>query len=267
MGDRGAMPPRLARAAGIVADAAEMALAAFRHRDSLSLRPKKPQGFVSAADEAVERMICKRLGAEFPDDTVFAEEGEAGAGNGTGACWFIDPIDGSTNFLRGLPLWGVSLGLVLQGRPWIGVVALPALGLMVAAEIGFGLFVDGRPVSRSAVFDHARVVSVGDADEDLDESLALTRRLRRTGWMVESYRCPCLGLTLSALGRLDGHLQRCVQARDIAGGLVLCAEAGLEVRHGPLDGQATWVAAGTPDLLRDEASGALAQAPGHCHQA
>ncbi|MGJ7505317.1 MULTISPECIES: inositol monophosphatase family protein [unclassified Variovorax] len=245
---RAGMPDGLARAHRIVADAAACALEAFNDRGNLRMRAKGPQDFVSAADEKVEQLIRARLALEFFGDAVIGEEG--GGWPSANATWFIDPIDGTSNFLRGLPLWGVSLGLVRGGKPSIGVIAFPALDLIVGAEAGFGLFVNGLAAQPQRPFGDVHLASVGDADLDLEDALATTRRLREAGWVVESYRCTTLGLAFSALGRLDGHLQHRVQAWDIAAGLVLCAEAGLEVHHGPLDERPTWVRAGLPEIHR-----------------
>jgi myo-inositol-1(or 4)-monophosphatase len=242
------MPDGLARAHRIVTDAAACALAAFRDRDGLHMRTKGPQDFVSAADEQVEQLIRARLALEFFGDAVIGEEG--GGRPSANATWFIDPIDGTSNFLRGLPLWGVSLGLVRDGKPSIGVIAFPALDLIVGAESGHGLFVNGQAAQPERPFGEVHLASIGDADLDLEAALNTTRCLRAAGWVVESYRCTTLGLAFSALGRLDGHLQHRVQAWDIAAGLVLCAEAGLEVHHGPLDEKPTWVRAGLPAIHR-----------------
>lgn len=242
------MPPRLALAHQIVTEAASVALAAFHDRVHIDMRAKAPQDFVSVVDEAVESLIRSRLNHAFPDDAVIGEEGAKDIDAAAEACWFIDPIDGTTNFLRGLPLWGVSIGLVRNGQASIGIVALPALNLIVSAETGSGLFVDGKPAKREVIFDEVRVASIGDSDVDLEESLVLTRVLRQAGWMIESYRCSSLGLAFSALGWLDGHIQQSVRTWDIAGGLALCAEAGLEVEHGPLGLEPTWGMATTPEL-------------------
>lgn len=254
------MPPRLAAAHRIVIEAADLALAAFADRGRLAWRTKQPQDFVSQADEQVEGMIRRRLAAEFPGDAVRGEEGgsgnaaDASTGSGTSTSdadrWFIDPIDGTSNFLRGSALWGISLGLVRAGRPALGMIAFPALGLLVGAELGSGLYSDGQPALRDATFDTVRLASVGDADVDFEQALALTGCLRRAGWVAQNYRCTTLGLAYSALGRLDGHLQHRAQAWDIAAGLVLCAEAGLEVSHGPLNDGPSWVCAAVPALRK-----------------
>ncbi len=251
----GQMPARLAVAQAIVEEAAQLALQAQADRAALGLRAKQPQDFVSAADEAVERMVRQRLAHAFPGEPVFGEEYGQGHDSPDAArlprtSWVVDPIDGTANFLRGVPLWAVSLGFVRDGQPHAGVVAMPALGLVVAAERGAGLFVNGRPAVRDTVFDAVRIVSLGDARNDIAPSVAALVALRQAGWVVQAYRSTATAMAFAAIGRLDGHVQHSVKAWDMAGGLALCAEAGLVVCHGDLSQPESFVAVGTSDVLQ-----------------
>jgi myo-inositol-1(or 4)-monophosphatase len=253
-----AMPHRLAAAHRIVEDAAQMALAAFNSRTGLALRSKAPQDFVSEVDELVERLIRQRIEIAFPGEPIVGEEYGGGfdATDADGG-WILDPIDGTANFLRGVPLWGVSLGHVRAEQAGVGVVAMPALGLLVGAQRGAGLFVDGRPARREAAFGEVRVASLGDATDDLDEVCRYQRLLRGAGWVVEAWRSTSVAMSFAALGRLDGHVQPRVKPWDMAAGLALCAEAGLEVVHGPLDRTDNHVAVGTPAFMRALREGSL----------
>ncbi|WP_413725824.1 inositol monophosphatase family protein [Sodalis sp. RH16] len=243
---------RLAIAEHIVAEAAELALWHFSRRAELRLDSKRSQDFVSEADMAVERLIRDRLQQHFPDDNVVGEE--LGGELGPGANWVIDPIDGTANFLRGSPLWGVSLGLLEGQKPVLGVVALPVLTELLAAETGQGVFSKGQPFVRDSRFDEVKMVSLGDsADDRLPDAAAFYQGLRGAEWSVECYRCTTVGMLFAAKGLIDGHLQRRTTLWDIAGGLVICAEAGLEVTHAFRDGDIRHmsVAAGTASLLDD----------------
>ncbi|MGG2474574.1 inositol monophosphatase family protein, partial [Rhizobium sp. BR5] len=113
---------RLESAVGIIEEAMGLALRFFEARDAIATRTKGFQDFVSEADTTVERLVRDRLAAAFPGETVLGEEM---GGEADDAYWIIDPIDGTTNFLRGSPLWGISLGFVRNGRPELGVVAMP----------------------------------------------------------------------------------------------------------------------------------------------
>ncbi|XBS70178.1 inositol monophosphatase family protein [Acerihabitans sp. KWT182] len=242
---------RLAVAGEIVAEAAELALWHYSRRAELRPDSKRSQDFVSEADRAVERLVRERLRRHFPDDNIIGEE--LGGELGQDANWVIDPIDGTANFLRGSPLWGVSLGLLQGSRPVLGVVALPVLKEQLAAEIGQGIFSQGRPFARDNRFDEVRMVSLGDsADDRLADAAAFYQGLRRAEWSVECYRCTTVGMIFAAKGQVDGHLQRRTTLWDIAGGLAICAEAGLDVTHAFHNGDIRHmsVAAGTASLLK-----------------
>lgn len=221
------MSPRLAKASQIAAQAAELALDYFNRRDEIQVSSKKVQDFVSQADVAVEQFIRAQLALHFPQDAIIGEE--LGGTLTDAACWVIDPIDGTSNFLRGSPLWGVSLGLVEGRKPQIGVVALPVLNEQFAAESGKGIFLNGEPFTRDNRFGDVQILSLGDSSDDrLDDAASFYQELRAADWSVQCYRCTTVGMVFAAKGVIDGHLQRRTTLWDIAGGAVLCQEAGLE---------------------------------------
>ncbi|NTF34628.1 inositol monophosphatase family protein [Rhizobium skierniewicense] len=236
---------RLKQAVSIVEEAVVLAMRFFEARDAIAARAKGFQDFVSEADTAVERLVRDRLAVAFPGQTVLGEEM---GGIADDAYWIIDPIDGTTNFLRGSPFWGISLGFVRNGRPELGVVAIPVLGDIYAAAEGTGLLLNGQKCPRSISFEDVRVMSLGDsASADAQEIASLNVGLRHAGWVVESIRSTSLGLAFAARGIFDGHL---TTMWDIAGGAVLAREAGLDVRIGKRgDSDIPWVAAATPTLM------------------
>ncbi|WP_369789118.1 inositol monophosphatase [Rouxiella sp. WC2420] len=241
---------RLQIASKIAAQAAELALSFFHRRSEIDVSSKRTQDFVSEADVAVEEFIRQQLHENFPGDPIIGEE--MGGHLSDAACWVIDPIDGTSNFLRGSPLWGVSLGLVERHRPVIGVVVLPVLNELFAAESGKGIFLNGKPFTRDDPFADVQVLSLGDsADDQLGEASAFYRGLREADWSVHCYRCTTVGMVFAAKGVIDGHLQRRTTLWDIAGGAVLCQEAGLEtvVNFGSEGIRHLSVAAGTPALM------------------
>ncbi|MEG3132809.1 inositol monophosphatase family protein [Rouxiella sp. T17] len=241
---------RLRIASQITSQAAELALSYFSRRSEIDVSSKRTQDFVSEADVAVENFIREQLGHYFPHDPIIGEE--MGGQLSDSACWVIDPIDGTSNFLRGSPLWGVSLGLVESHRPVIGVVALPVLNELFAAESGKGIFLNGKPFTRDDCFADVQVLSLGDsADDQLGEASAFYRGLREAEWSVQCYHCTTIGMVFAAKGVIDGHLQRRTTLWDIAGGAVLCQEAGLEtvVNFGTQGIRHLSVASGTPALM------------------
>ncbi|TCQ03868.1 myo-inositol-1(or 4)-monophosphatase [Rhizobium sp. PP-F2F-G36] len=239
---------RLSKATTIVEEAMHEALAFFAARDAIATREKGFQDFVSEADTSIETLIRQRLDAAFPGETIVGEE-LGGVGGDT--YWIIDPIDGTSNFLRGSPLWGISLGHVTNGRPDLGVVALPVFGEVYSAAEGTGLLRNGVTLARSAPLGDVRVVSLGDsAHDDIAEIGALHTGLRQAGWVVEALHTTSVSLVFAARGIFDGHLQKITTMWDIAGGAVLAREAGLDVRIGTrADSDIPWIAAGTAPLL------------------
>jgi histidinol-phosphatase len=127
--------------------------ARFRALD-LQVSRKPDRTPVTDADTAVEDAIREVLAAAVPDDTVAGEE--RGGTIGTGRTWVIDPIDGTKNFLRGMPAWATLIALVDGGKPIVGVASAPALGRRWWAAAGQGAFTnDGARLSVSAVDDLA----------------------------------------------------------------------------------------------------------------
>lgn len=239
---------RLDRAVAIIEEAMTLALEFFAARGNIATRTKGFQDFVSEADTSVETLVRERLAAAFPNETVLGEEM---GGIADDAYWIIDPIDGTANFLRGSPLWGISLGFVRNGRPELGIVAMPVFGEMYSAADGTGLLLNGKPFPRDIPFPEVQVMSLGDsASADAEEVAALNVGLRHAGWVVESIRSTSIGLAFAARGIFDGHLQKLTTMWDIAGGAVIAREAGLDVRIGTYaESGIPWIAAGTPRLL------------------
>lgn len=243
-----AINTRLERAVLVIEEAMALALQFFETRSTIATRTKGFQDFVSEADTSVEKLVRDRLATAFPGETVLGEEM---GGVADDAYWIIDPIDGTANFLRGSPLWGISLGFVRNGRPEIGIVAIPVLGQIYSAADGTGLRLNGKPLPRDVPFEDVQVMSLGDsAAVDAEEVAALNVGLRHAGWVVESIRSTSIGLAFAARGIFDGHLQMVTTMWDIAGGAVLAREAGLDVRIGVRAGSnIPWIAAGTAELL------------------
>lgn len=236
---------RLHAANTIMSTAAAMALDLFRQRGSFALEEKGESEFVTQADRRVEQFIRQRLEALLPTDAVMGEEM---GGDSASAFWSIDPIDGTANFLRGSPLWGVSLGYVDNGESTVGVICYPALGLTLAAASGLGLSYQGQPYVRTVPFSGVRVVGVGDSPHwPTQDVLAVHALLRDSGWAVSAYRCATIGLGFAALGYTDGYIENRLSIWDLAAGAVICAEAGLALRQGgALTASSHWICAALP---------------------
>ncbi|GGE12288.1 Myo-inositol-monophosphatase [Aureimonas endophytica] len=238
---------RRAAAEAVVAEAASLALDFFARRGALGIDAKRPRDFVPEADRAVERRVRALIAERFPGESVVGEEE---GGEAAERYWIVDPIDGTSNFIAGAPLWGVSLGYVVADEPVVGAVRAPVLGEALAGARGCGLARDGVPLETGARPPSLGLVSLGDsADDHLPAMIDLYARLRRGGWFVQSYHCTSVAMLFAALGRLDGHIQPQTTMWDMAGGVVLCREAGLTVATRRFETGAYGVWAGTPAVL------------------
>ena len=200
-----------------------------------------PTNLVTEMDARAEELIVGRLAAAFPDDGVLAEERGATAGR-SGRRWIIDPLDGTTNYAHGVPIFAVSIALEAAGRVELGVVFDPNLDELYVAERGGGARLNDRPlaVSTTATLDES-LLATGfpynireTADNNLREYAAFSvraRAVRRMGSAV-------LYLAWLAAGRLDGYWELRLGAWDVAAGSLLITEAGgrvTDLAGGPLD--------------------------------
>lgn len=189
---------------------------------------------VSDADRAAEQAMRERLAADRPEDAVLGEEfGASGAsGNapaGNGRRWILDPLDGTKNFVRGVPIWGSLIALERDGEVEVGVVSAPALGRRWWAARGHGAYADGRPISASKVATLADAFLGYDSflyffDEGLDAPfLDLARRCWRNRGFSDFWTH-----LLVAEGALDVavHAEPGAQLWDLAPLLVIVEEAG-----------------------------------------
>jgi myo-inositol-1(or 4)-monophosphatase len=192
-----------------------------------------PTDAVSAADLAAERAIRELIGARRPGDAILGEEGGE-TQVGEGLRWIVDPLDGTVNFLYGVPQWCVSVAVHDDAGGLAGVVFDPLRDELFAGERGGGSpTLNGEPVTGSSATDLATsLVGTGFAyssevralqAEVVAALLPQVRDVRRMG-------SAALDLAWTAAGRYDAFYERGVQAWDIAAGVVLCEGAGLEVR-------------------------------------
>ena len=206
-----------------LADLADgIALPRFRALD-LAVRTKPDRTPVTEADEAVERAIRERLAEARPDDAILGEEeGERGSEpqRPSPRRWVVDPIDGTKNYSRGIPVWFTLLGLEVDERVEVGVASAPALGRRWWARLGDGAFANGEPI---------RVSAIG-AVEDAVVSFAASSRARvepllQRAWHPQAYSDAWAHL-LVAEGAVDAAIEHSLRPWDIAALLPIVAEAG-----------------------------------------
>jgi myo-inositol-1(or 4)-monophosphatase len=203
----------------------------FGEVENLQVSRKGPADFVSAADLKAEKVLRQELHKARPDYAFLMEESGARAGSPeSNRCWIVDPLDGTTNFLHGLPHFAISIGLREGGQVIAGVVYDPIKEDLFYAEKGAGAYLNDR---RMRVSGRERLDNVllatgipfkGRGGEEqfareLDQAMRETAGVRR--WGTAS-----LDLAYVAAGRYDGFWERDLAPWDIAAGLLLVREAG-----------------------------------------
>lgn len=213
-----------------LADLADtISLPRFRSAD-LTVETKPDRTFVTDADQAVEAAIRARIGTERPADGFFGEE--SGREDRGSRRWIVDPIDGTANFLRGVPNWATLIALEVDGTPSVGVVSAPAFGARWWAETGggsWGLRAGEQPrrlrVSAVRELEHASLsfqsIEQWDLAGYLDPLIALSRAV----WRDRAYG-DMWSYMLLAEGLLDIVAEFDVKAYDLAALVPIVREAG-----------------------------------------
>jgi myo-inositol-1(or 4)-monophosphatase len=237
-------------------DAVDLASQIMLDASHVVALPKGDRDVVTGTDLAVERTVRSLLAEQAPGVGFLGEEeGTAAGGEMT---WVLDPVDGTVNFWRGIPLCGISLALVRENRPVIGVIDLPFLKTRYWAAEGRGAMRDGQPISASRVGKLAEaVIGVGDyatgpgAPRMNHARLEVTRQLAASAMRVRMLGTAAVDLAWTADGKLDGMVTLSNHPWDMAAGALIAGEAGATVidanRH-PYNLDATEVIAGSRNL-------------------
>jgi len=207
----------------------------FREVENLQVSSKGPGDFVSRADKAAEDILREALMEARPNYGFLGEEGGEVEGKDPTRRWIVDPLDGTTNFLHGMPHWAVSIALEHKGEIVSGVVYDPAKDEMFYAEKGSGAWlndsqrirVSGRTAMIESVF--ATGLPFGGA-KYLPAALQDMARLLPQCAGVRRWGAAALDLAYVAAGRYEGYWERGVNAWDIAAGLLIAREAGAIVQ-------------------------------------
>jgi myo-inositol-1(or 4)-monophosphatase len=202
----------------------------FGEVEQLQVSVKGPANFVSAADFRAEDIIFRELSRARPGYGFLMEERGVIEGDDKTHTWIVDPLDGTTNFLHGIPMFAISIGLQREGELVAGLIYNPIADELFTAEKGKGAFVNDRRLrvaARKTLAD--AVVATGiphrgrpghaSFQTELSTIMSEVAGLRRTG-------SAALDLAWTAAGRFDGYWERNIKAWDIAAGAVLVREAG-----------------------------------------
>ena len=202
----------------------------FGELENLQISMKGPADFVTSADKRTEKLLIEELSKARPGYGFLGEEGGAIEGKDKSHRFIIDPIDGTTNFMHGVPHFAISIALEREGVLVAGVLYNPANDDMYYAEKGHGAYLNNKRLRVAARKELApSVIATGlpflgkeghaRAAAEMAEVMNVTAGIRRFG-------SASLDLAYVAAGRFDGFWERSLQAWDIAAGIVLLREAG-----------------------------------------
>ena len=215
----------------IAVQAAQAAAAIIKAKwnTQLVVRKKGSVDLVTEVDQAAEAAILSILGGAFPKDEIIAEETGTHLGS-SGRMWYVDPLDGTTNFSHGMPHFCISIGLFTEAKPLVGVICDPLRDWYFTAIAGHGAFLNGQRLAVSETlaledallatgFPYDRWTNRDNNSHRLSHMLRLCQGVRRPG-------AAALDLAYVAAGWLDGYWEDRLNPWDVSAGLLLVTEAG-----------------------------------------
>jgi myo-inositol-1(or 4)-monophosphatase len=209
-------------AKGLIRDLGEL--------EQLQVSKKGPADYVSRADRRAEQVLMAELTKSRPNYGLLMEESGEIAGHDTSNRWIVDPLDGTTNFLHGIPHFAISIALERDGELFAGVIYSPVPDEMYVAERGFGAFLNGRRLRVSARRNvEEALFATGIPFKGLPDHDLFLRQLRAVMAVssgVRRFGAAALDLAYVAAGRYDGFWENGLNPWDVAAGIVLVREAG-----------------------------------------
>ena len=203
---------------------------AFGEIEGLQVSKKGPADFVSEADHRAEKILFEELSKARPNYGFVMEEGGSVAGSDTSNTWIIDPLDGTLNFLHGLPHFAISIALKRDGKLFAGLIYAPASDDLFWAEKGKGAFLNGhrlRVSSRRVTAESLFATGIPFAGRKGHEPfLAQLEHVMAVAAGVRRYGSAALDLAYVAAGRYEGFWEQGLYPWDMAAGIVLVREAG-----------------------------------------
>lgn len=234
-----------------VDEASDTAMSYFRQL--LEVETKGDESPVTVADKNVEAQIRKSLAAAYPDFGILGEE--FGSENlDAETYWVVDPIDGTRSFISGMPLFGMLLGLIDQGKPVLGIVGMPALDEVYIGQAGVGASMNGMPIAASSQTDlNAATLFINETETMVSQYPDVFAKLLKAG-KTRRMSYDCYPHALVAAGHIDAVVDCNLQPYDYLPIVALIEAAGglmTDWRGNPLtlhsDGRV--LTAATPELL------------------
>ena len=202
----------------------------FGEIENLQVSSKGPGDFVSSADKRTERILIDELQKAHPDYGIVTEESGIINKSNVENRWIIDPIDGTMNFLNGIPQFAISIGYEERGEIKCGVIFNPIMNEMFIAEKGSGAFLNNSRirVSNKKKIKDALIVTGGPKgsskikEKIFSEYINISKNVSN----VRKFGSAALDMAYVACGRFDGYWQRELNYWDIAAGIIILKEAG-----------------------------------------
>jgi myo-inositol-1(or 4)-monophosphatase len=201
---------------------------------------KSAINLVTVADRQSEAHVAKELSRRFPDDTLVLEESDGTEGarrrraeiEAAPYAWCVDPLDGTTNFVHGYPVFAVSIGLLAHGKPVAGVIHAPARNETFAGGLGLGATLNGAPIRVTATTSVARaLLGTGfpyDRRERTDALLAIVKQALLSAHDIRRSGAAALDLCDVAAGRLDGFFEQGLAPWDVAAEQVVASNGAIQ---------------------------------------
>ncbi|TVQ14421.1 MAG: inositol monophosphatase [Balneolaceae bacterium] len=239
----------------IISGAGDLVREFAAKRSGMNVELKGKNDLVTAADLEVEKLIIGELRKSRPDDLILAEESSQRSTMPPKRTWVIDPIDGTTNFAHGFPVYCVSIGLWDKGQAVVGAVLEVNRNELFLAARGMGATLNGEPISVTSAKDPAEtLLATGFPYRNLDlldEYLDLFRTFMHETLGVRRPGSACFDLCCVAAGRFDGFYEYGLEPWDVGAGSLIITEAGGIVTD--WNGTQNWmfgqrIIAGNPDI-------------------
>jgi myo-inositol-1(or 4)-monophosphatase len=222
------MHPLLTIAVRAARRAGDVIIRASNQRDTLTIDTKQRNDFVTEVDRQAEQEIIQIIHKAYPDHAILGEEG--GQIGDNEVTWIVDPLDGTTNFIHGLPHYAVSIGIEVRGRLEHGVIHDPVRGEIYTASRGVGAFLNDRRIRVTPARSlEGALIGTGLPFRDFSHAPAYYGMLQTIASKAAGIRragSAALDLAYVASGRLDGYWELGLKPWDIAAGVVLVQEAG-----------------------------------------
>lgn len=220
-------------------EAGEFAKRYFLNLEKIAVETKNPRDFVSEADRLVEEYIIGKIKSVYPDDNIVGEEG---GGSQSGSFWCIDPIDGTSNFLAGIPFWGVSIGFVDDGLPILGAISIPMLDILVSASTAKDGIRYNKATKKVRKSTAIPTVALGQSPYWENESFRNAQDIF-LGAELEcmNYRCSVIGTVFASLGLTHGYYEENSNMWDVAAGYIIAKQSGLKasIHHSKINDHLT----------------------------